>query len=168
MNLRRKTPSDSLYLLLDTLCNAFGGIILLAVLVVLLTSKEKTQSAAATDSQEMLQRRLTLAQTNLAHARQLTTSLRAKANDIKGKEQMDLLATRKDLQEQIQQMREAATETGKELETANAADPAERMKFLKTEMAASEARKLKRTTAWPPRMRTSNDCSNVWRAWRAR
>ena len=40
MNLRRKTPPDSLYLLLDTLCNAFGGIILLAVLVVLLTTKE--------------------------------------------------------------------------------------------------------------------------------
>ena len=59
MNLRRKTPPDSLYLLLDTLCNAFGGIILLAVLVVLLTSKEKTQSSKAADSQEMLQRRLT-------------------------------------------------------------------------------------------------------------
>jgi hypothetical protein len=44
MNLRRKKPADSLYMLLDTMCNAFGGIILLAVLVVLLTSNEKSQS----------------------------------------------------------------------------------------------------------------------------
>src|SRR5579863_9001463 len=81
MNLRRKQPSDSLYLLLDTLCNAFGGIILLAVLVVLLTSKEKSQSATSSDSQEMLQRRLALSQTNLQQSLQLAASLNAKAND---------------------------------------------------------------------------------------
>src|ERR1700677_1269637 len=75
MNLRRKTPPDSLYLLLDTLCNAFGGIILLAVLVVLLTSKERTQSGTSSDSQEMLQRRLALAETNLQLSLQLASSL---------------------------------------------------------------------------------------------
>lgn len=83
MNLRRKTPPDSLYLLLDTLCNAFGGIILLAVLVVLLTSKEKSQSATASDSQEMLQRRLALSQTNLQQSLQLAASLNAKASCLK-------------------------------------------------------------------------------------
>ena len=82
MNLRRKSPADSLYLLLDTLCNAFGGIILLAVLVVLLTSKEKSQSATASDSQEMLQRRLALAETNLQLSLQLAASLNTKANII--------------------------------------------------------------------------------------
>src|SRR5579871_6882881 len=65
MNLRRRKPHDSLYMLLDTMCNAFGGIILLAVLVVLLTSREKSQSATKGDSLERLQRRVALAQTNL-------------------------------------------------------------------------------------------------------
>src|SRR5258706_412744 len=48
-----------------TLCNAFGGIILLAVLVVLLTSNERSQSKTSPDTQEMLQRRLAIAETNL-------------------------------------------------------------------------------------------------------
>jgi hypothetical protein len=33
MNLRQRKPQDSLDMLLDTMCNTFGGIILLAVLV---------------------------------------------------------------------------------------------------------------------------------------
>src|ERR1700677_4117820 len=78
MNLRRKTPPDSLYLLLDTLCNAFGGIILLAVLVVLLTSKEKSQGSNASEFSETTQRRLALAQTNLQASAQLAASLQAK------------------------------------------------------------------------------------------
>src|SRR5436305_15069745 len=66
MNLRHRKPHDSLYMLLDTMCDAFGGIILLAVLVVLLTSQEKIQRATTnTDSTQMLQRRLAIAQTNL-------------------------------------------------------------------------------------------------------
>ncbi len=142
MNLRRKTPSDSLYLLLDTLCNAFGGIILLAVLVVLLTSKEKSQSSTASDSQEMLQRRLALAQTNLQQSLQLNASFNAKANDAAWKEQMDLLSTRKDLQEALQKTLNVIAQTSKELEAANAADPSDRLKFLNAELALTQARKL--------------------------
>jgi hypothetical protein len=142
MNLRRKPQPDSLYLLLDTLCNAFGGIILLAVLVVLLTSKEKSQGATSSDSQEMLQRRLVLAQTNLQQSLQLAASLNAKANDPRWKQQMALLSTRKELQDSIQQIRAAVLQNGKELEAANAADPAERLKFLNSELAMAQARKL--------------------------
>ena len=142
MSLRRKTPSDSLYLLLDTLCNAFGGIILLAVLVVLLTSKEKTQSSKVADSQEMLQRRLTIAQTDLQKAQQLATSLQAKANDQRVKQQVSLLSTRKDLQNAIQQIRETVTQTSKDLDTASAVDPSERLKFLNAQFAVAQAHKL--------------------------
>jgi hypothetical protein len=142
MNLRRKTPSDSLYLLLDTLCNAFGGIILLAVLVVLLTSKEKSQSATSSDSQEMLQRRLALAQTNLQQSLQLAVSLHAKANDERWKQQVVLLSTRKELQDAIQQARDTVAQNSKELGAASAADPAERLKFLNAELATAQARKL--------------------------
>jgi hypothetical protein len=142
MNLRRKTPSDSLYLLLDTLCNAFGGIILLAVLVVLLTSKEKSQSATSSDSQEMLQRRLALAQTNLQQSLQLAASLHAKANDERWKQQVALLSTRKELQDAIQQARDTVAQNSKELGAASAADPAERLKFLNAELATAQARNL--------------------------
>ena len=130
MNLRRKTPPDSLYLLLDTLCNAFGGIILLAVLVVLLTSKEKSQSTASADSQEMLQRRFSISQTNLQKSLQLAASLKSKAGDERWKHQLSLLSTRKDLQDAIQQTRDNVTRNSKELDSAGAADPAERLKFL--------------------------------------
>ena len=142
MNLRRKTPPDSLYLLLDTLCNAFGGIILLAVLVVLLTSKEKTQSSKAADSQEMLQRRLSIAQTDLEKSQQLAASLKAKANDERLKQQVALLSTRKDLQDAIQQTRETVAQNSKDLDTASAVDPSERLKFLDAQLAAAQAHKL--------------------------
>ena len=147
MNLRRKTPSDSLYLLLDTLCNAFGGIILLAVLVVLLTSKEKSQHSTSSDSQEMLQRRLALAQTNLQQSLQLASSLSAKANDPRWKQQMLLLSTRKNLQDAIQQSRDAVAQDSKELDAANSADPSERLKSLNAELAAAQAHKLAATNS---------------------
>src|SRR3974390_46377 len=102
MNLRRRKPHDSLYMLLDTMCNAFGGIILLAVLVVLLTSREKIQRAATNaDSTQMLQRRLAIAQTNLQQALQHTASLHTQANDDRWKAQVELLATRQQLEDQI-------------------------------------------------------------------
>lgn len=142
MNLRRKKPHDSLYMLLDTMCNAFGGIILLAVLVVLLTSKEKSQSATASDTQEMLQRRLALAVDNLQQSLQLASSLRAKANDDRWKQQIALLSDRNELQGTLQQTRDAVTRDNKELDSASAADPAERLKFLNSELAAAQARKL--------------------------
>ena len=101
MNLRRRKPHDSLYMLLDTMCNAFGGIILLAVLVVLLTSKEKSQSASQTDSTEMLQRRVALAQTNLQHSLDLAASLQTKAGDDRWKIQVSLLETRQQLEDEL-------------------------------------------------------------------
>jgi hypothetical protein len=142
MNLRRKAPPDSLYLLLDTLCNAFGGIILLAVLVVLLTSKEKSQSAGSTDSAEMLPRRLALAQTNLQQSLQLSGELHAKAGDARWQQQMALLSTRNELQDALQQTRDTAAQDRGELDTAGAADPAERLKFLNAELATAQAGKL--------------------------
>jgi hypothetical protein len=141
MNLRRKTPNDSLYLLLDTLCNAFGGIILLAVLVVLLTSKEKSQSATSGDSQEMVQRRLALAQANLQQALQLQTSLQANAKDERWKTQVSLLANRQQMQNEIKTIRELAAQNAKELDASASSDPAERMKALNSQLAAAQTRK---------------------------
>lgn len=142
MNLRRKKPNDSLYMLLDTMCNAFGGIILLAVMVVLLTNKEKNQRASSSNSQEMLQRRLVLAQTNLDESLRLESALQARANNGRWKHQMTLLSTRKDLQDAIQEAHELIAENTKDLETATATDPADRLRFLNSELAKEQATKL--------------------------
>jgi hypothetical protein len=143
MNLRRQRPNDSLDMLLDTMCNTFGGIILLAVLVTLLTSREREiRGGTTSDSREMLQRRLAIAQTNLQQSLQLSASLQAKAGDQKWKKQITLLSTRKELQDELQQIREAIVQSSKELESASAADPAERLKFLNGQLAAAQARKL--------------------------
>lgn len=142
MNLRRKTPPDSLYLLLDTLCNAFGGIILLAVLVVLLTSKEKSQRPPSKDSSEMAARRLTIAEANLRQAAELSATLETKARDPRWQQQMVLLTTRKELQEKIQQLRESVASDSAELDTTNASDPAGRLKYLSAREAAARAAQL--------------------------
>jgi hypothetical protein len=143
MNLRRQRPSDSLDMLLDTMCNTFGGIILLAVLVTLLTSRERQiRSGTAADSQELLQRRLAMAQTNLQKSLQLSASLQAKADDEKWSKQITVLASRKELRDELERIREAISQYAKELETATAADPAERLKFLNSQLAAAQARKV--------------------------
>ena len=90
----------------------------------------------------MLQRRLVLAQTNLKQSLQLSASLHTKANDDRWKQQIALLSTRKELQDAIQQVRDTVAQNSKELDTASAADPAERLKFLNAELATAQARKL--------------------------
>jgi len=142
MNLRHRKPHDSLYMLLDTMCNAFGGIILLAVLVVLLTSREKIQNAAKPDSNEMLRRRLALAQTNLQHSLQLSATLHATANDDRWKTQVSLLATRQQLEDEIKAIRELAAQGEKEIDANAGSDPSEVLKQLDAQIAADNVKKL--------------------------
>lgn len=142
MNLRRRKPHDSLYMLLDTMCNAFGGIILLAVLVVLLTSKEKSQSATHTDSTEMLQRRVALAQTDLQHSLDLAASLQAKAGDDRWKTQISLLSTRQQLEDELKLIRELAAQNAKQLDANASSDPTERLKQLDAQVADAEIKRL--------------------------
>jgi hypothetical protein len=56
---QRDTTSDSLELLLDTICNVFGGIILMAILVVILTQTSASQipTASAEDLERALEGR---------------------------------------------------------------------------------------------------------------
>jgi hypothetical protein len=143
MNLRHRKPHDSLYMLLDTMCNAFGGIILLAVLVVLLTSREKIQRATTNaDSTQMLQRRLEIAQTNLQQSLQRTASLHTQANDDRWKTQVPLLATRQQLEDEIKNLRTLAAQSSKEIDANAGSDPTERLKQLDTQLSEDETKKL--------------------------
>ena len=142
MNLRRRKPSDSLYMLLDTMCDAFGGIILLAVLVVLLTNEEKIQNATPSQSTEMMQRRVALAQTNLQKSLQLAASLHATAGDDRWKNQVSLLAERQQLEDQIKGIRELAAQNEKEIDANAGSDPTERLRKLDAQNAEAEVKKL--------------------------
>lgn len=143
MNLRHRKPHDSLYMLLDTMCNAFGGIILLAVLVVLLTSREKIERATShADSSDTLRRRLELAQTNLQQSLQLSASLHTTANDDRWKDQVSLLATRQQLEDDIKRLRELAAQSAHEIDANAGADPTERLKQADAQLAEEEKKKL--------------------------
>jgi hypothetical protein len=152
MNLRNRKPSDSLYMLLDTMCDAFGGIILLAVLVVLLTSEEKIQNATHDDSTEMMQRRVALAQTNLQQSLQLAASLHATAGDDRWKAQVSLLTERQQLEDEIKGIRELVAQNEKEIDANAGSDPTERLKALDAQAADAEVKRLM--------MQNSIDASN--------
>jgi hypothetical protein len=142
MNLRRKRPHDSLYMLLDTMCNAFGGIILLAVLVTLLTSREIGARSEASESPQLLERRIALAQTNLAQSAALSASLEARAKDNRWKDQIALLATRDELRAAVARTRATNSQNSTELDNPAAVDPKERAKDLNAKMAAAQQHKL--------------------------
>ena len=145
MKLRRKKPNDSLYMLLDTMCNAFGGIILLAVMVVLLTNQEKSREKSSSESQGMTVRRLAPGtNVNLDDSLRLESyrTLQSKAKDERWKQQMALLSTRKSLQDAIQGTHDQIEENTKNLETVNATDPADRLRFLNSELANQQVKKL--------------------------
>lgn len=66
----RTTQNDSLDLLLDTICNAFGGIVLIAILITLLTSdaKQKLQEAATSVDRELVERQIASVQSDIKEA----------------------------------------------------------------------------------------------------
>jgi hypothetical protein len=141
MNLRHKRPPDSLFMLLDTICDTFGGILLLAVLVTLLTSRENENHAGATsENVDFVKRQLEIAETNLRQALNLSTRLETKAGDSRWKEQIELIATRKDLQQQLQQVDAVIARKTEDIRAVAATDPSERAKYLNQRMADAQLR----------------------------
>jgi hypothetical protein len=66
----RKTQGDSLDLLLDTICNAFGGIVLIAILITLLTSdaRERLKDVATTADKELVERQIASLKSDIKEA----------------------------------------------------------------------------------------------------
>jgi hypothetical protein len=81
MKAARFRSGDSLDLLLDTMCNTFGGIIMIAILVALLAQKSPSPIVPAERARsEMTERRLANAETELAAARALRAQLEVTAS----------------------------------------------------------------------------------------
>jgi len=119
---------DSLDLLLDTMCNAFGGIVLIAILVALLSNEVRvTQEATRIRelSTEMTKRRIAQAGSDILAARQYqddltnrleATDLREKIELVKERDRLkdaieSLSKSSIDVQKRTEQAQEAATET---------------------------------------------------------
>jgi hypothetical protein len=79
MKRSRLQPADSLDLLLDTMCNTFGGIILIAILVALVAREKPLPlvEAAQQATSAMIERRLATAEADFAAAQQLHDQLAA-------------------------------------------------------------------------------------------
>jgi hypothetical protein len=80
MSLRRRSLTDSLQLLVDTICNLFGSIVIISLLMAIL-SKDTPTDANANPRAAELQRQLQETQTNLDEARRLQSKLNVADDD---------------------------------------------------------------------------------------
>ena len=152
----RTSKSDSLDLLLDTMCNAFGGIVLIAILITLLTrdTQDRMKANATGADRELLERQIISLQGDIAEAKEylgrqassvlVDPTLLANLNKAKG-----ALEKAKGKNDDAWEAWEAASAkaTGKDPEANNAlaekAALASRLARLKTEGVA-QAEKLER------------------------
>jgi len=141
MKLRRQKPADSPDMLLDTMCNAFGGIILLAVLVTRLTRQERhSMPASASEAREITERRLALARTNLEQSRNLSARLQAEAEDPRIKQQVARLQARNELEQERRTVQAVAADLARTVEALSATDPSARASQLNAELLAAKFR----------------------------
>lgn len=112
MRLRRQKPKDSLDLLLDTMCNTFGGIILIAILVALLAGN-RLQLASPVTSAEAEQARAEAA-AELARLQKVSATLRERIRD-------EGLGQKVELFEQIEGLRKQLDSLKKQLQAAESA-----------------------------------------------
>ncbi len=108
---RFRGQSDSLDLLLDTICNTFGGIIFIACLVTLLARETDSGPNRAMEQADvdMLKRRIDVATSDLARLEALV------AEQTESRASVSTLAKRRDeLTAVITEMRAKAAEAGKE------------------------------------------------------
>ena len=143
---RIRGPGDSLDLLLDTICNSFGGIIFIACLVAILardTPPARGSAMAAADA-EMLERRIRVAEEDLRQLESLASQQADAANDTGLLEKK-----RQQLKKEIADQRQVANTTApkprgkvsaEELRAARAANrkQAGELESLLNEIASSE------------------------------
>src|SRR4051812_5865946 len=99
MSLRRRGHTDSLELLLNTMCNTFGGIVMISLVMALLAGDTSSDEAAAARASDW-QRQISQANAALEEARQLQSTLGANQSDATNR--LALSAEMRALQERIQ------------------------------------------------------------------
>jgi myosin heavy subunit len=101
--MRKRSANDSLDLLLDTICNTFGGIVFLSILVVLLADSGTSDAPPKPDMRRLIENRR-----NLAKSSAKLESLRREAQQVeKLKKLLTDAETESLLQEMIRQQQSA-------------------------------------------------------------
>ena len=123
MSLRRQKPKDSLDLLLDTMCNTFGGIILIAILVALLSGNrlQLASPAASADAAE-LRAQATEELTRLQNA---SAALRQRVLDEGLQRKVELLRQIEELQAQFVSLNQRLKVSEASLHQLETLDPQE-------------------------------------------
>lgn len=121
---RRAAPqSDSLEMLLDTMCNTFGGIILIALLIALLTNESRVTEAESrrlTENSESLQRRTEQAQRELQQARKMQAELQQRVTDLAQVKLLQIIEERERLRGELSAISEAIQTGDQELRAGDA------------------------------------------------
>jgi hypothetical protein len=131
MNRRRLQPTDSLEMLLDTMCNTFGGIILIALLIALLardTPGKATDAPAPSETRLPLTEEAEHAELRLEQARARQAALEAQWNDPLNQRRRELAATREQVRAEAEQFTAArqAHATAEAQDAANSITQAKR------------------------------------------
>lgn len=105
---RINAENDSLEMLLDTMCNLFGGIILLALMVTLI-AKDAEMSVKLTEAEiktrEMQEKRLAQLQEELRAAQRFQEQLAAQSGDPEVQEQLKLLQQQETLEQNYKELK---------------------------------------------------------------
>jgi hypothetical protein len=80
MNIRRRSLTDSMQLLVDTICNLFGSIVIISLLMAVI-SKDVPPDASANSHAADLQRQIQQAQFDLAEAQRFQSTIQPKPDD---------------------------------------------------------------------------------------
>ena len=139
MTRRQIQQGDSLEMLLDTMCNTFGGIILIALLIALLARETKVSEAETrrvTESTASLERQRDQAARELARTKQLQEELDARAADPAQASTLRLIVERERLRWMSAALDEAARAAA-EAESAGSAASQEKVIAHLQAMAAT-------------------------------
>jgi hypothetical protein len=121
MSRRRRSHrahADSLDLLLGPMCNTFGGIVLMAVVMALLSrevdvsAQAVARSAAASDTTEMLARRIAKAEGDLTSAEVFQATLDKRSEDPLLAQRVKLVSERANLRQELDALQHAPRGSG--------------------------------------------------------
>jgi len=124
-------------MLLDTMCNLFGGIILIALLISLIARDSETAkevSEADIKAKEMQEKKLQQAKEELEQAQIFNQKLAAQLGDPGRSEQIKLLERREDVAEAFEELQKELQAAQEEL--VQTAESVEQMEQMKTERTA--------------------------------
>jgi hypothetical protein len=143
MRRRVAQQSDSMEMLLDTMCNTFGGIILIALLIALLTNESRVTESEArrlTENSAMLDRRIEQARRELEQARAMQAELDRRVTDPAQANLLQLIDQRERLRRVQSAMEEALKAGDQELRAGDASAQARMLeKFRQLEAETRQA-----------------------------